>query len=29
VYDVEVRSPAGERTRVVEGQVEIMAGVTR
>jgi hypothetical protein len=29
VYDVEVVSPAGEITRVVEGQVSITPGVTR
>jgi hypothetical protein len=29
VYDVEVTSPGGEITRVVEGQVEVFAGVTR
>lgn len=29
VYDVEVTSPGGEVTRVVEGQLEIFAGVTR
>ena len=29
VYDVEVVSPGGEKTRVVEGQVEVFAGVTR
>ena len=29
VYDVEVTSPGGEITRVVEGQVEVFPGVTR
>jgi len=29
VYDVEIVSPGGAHTRVVEGQVEITPGVTR
>ena len=28
VYDVEITSPGGVTTRVVEGQVEVTAGVT-
>lgn len=29
VYDVEITSPGGEVTRVLEGQVEVTPGVTR
>jgi len=29
VYDIEVRSPTMEITRIVEGQVEVLPGVTR
>lgn len=29
VYDVEITSPGGEKTRVLEGQLEITPGVTR
>jgi len=29
VYDVEITSPSGEKTRVLEGQVEVTPGVTR
>ena len=29
VYDVEITSPGGEITRVLEGQVEVTPGVTR
>lgn len=29
VYDVEITSPGGEVTRVLEGQVEVSPGVTR
>lgn len=29
VYDVEITSPSGEKTRVLEGQLEITPGVTR
>tara|TARA_R110000796_G_scaffold31104_4_gene82731 strand:- start:1296 stop:1637 length:342 start_codon:yes stop_codon:yes gene_type:complete len=29
VYDVEITSPGGEVTRVLEGQIEVSPGVTR
>jgi hypothetical protein len=29
VYDVEILSASGTRTRVLEGQVEVTAGVTQ
>ena len=29
VYDIEIRSSAGVKTRVLEGQMEIMPGVTK
>lgn len=29
VYDIEITSPGGEITRVLEGQVEVTPGVTR